>query len=234
MPPDIACMVGLLVKTTSGVAVEDRPTEGGVLDRVAIGANGQVTAGEHPLELAGSGLAEDRAGVLVKATRIVLHLLLKTLVAILGGHALKDLQDHLLLVSIVELADRGGLGINDEPVVVDHRALCMVEGHADQLALVVLQAVEELLDHRLGRLDLLRLSVIRQELSSRPKRQAGCANGRSRGGGGTQKMTTAHIVTIGTRQLARNIFFPHCDLSLFLQVGYYKVSCSRRSWYPKG
>ena len=133
VPPDVVGVLGILVEVpVGGVAVEDRPAERRSLETVAIGAQGIVAAGQHPLEgLVGSRLAKDGHVVSVEAPRVVLHLLREALQAVLAAKTLHDLVAKGLLL-LVQVVDRR---LDDFPVVLDHRPQRVVKREANLLAL---------------------------------------------------------------------------------------------------
>ena len=100
IPPDVVGVLGVLVEVAvGGMAVEDRATEGGAFDAVAVGAEGIVPAGQDPLErLVGPRLAENGHMVVFESPRVVFHLLHEPLVALLAAEVLHDLPAEGLLL----------------------------------------------------------------------------------------------------------------------------------------
>ncbi len=143
VPVGIPLVGGSLVEAlVGGVAVEEGAPEGGAFDRVAVAAAGAVAAGEHELELAGAGFAEDsHRGATLEAVdpAVPLDLVVDLLGVLLAVEPHEDLLDHGLLV----LGERFHLGLGDLPVVVDLEAQLVIEGEADDLPLLVVQAVVE-------------------------------------------------------------------------------------------
>ena len=108
VPVGVARVIGLFVETLRRVAVEDRAAEGRAFDGVAVAAARAVPAGEHELELAGAGLAEERDGGLPPKpclAAVVLDLFVDRLGVFLAVHAHENLLHHLLLVGGEELGE---------------------------------------------------------------------------------------------------------------------------------
>ena len=100
---DLVGLLGLVVEDVAGqallrvagaVAVDDRAAEGRALDAVAVGAEGDVPAGQLELELARARLAEEGDVILAEPAGVVVHLLEEPLVAVLAGDAAEDLVDE--------------------------------------------------------------------------------------------------------------------------------------------
>lgn len=134
VPPYVAGVVGAFVEF-DGVSVEDGAAEGGVLDGIAVGAEGGMAAGEDPFEVVFAGVAEECAGVFFKSSGVVFHLALEALVAVFGEEALEDVAQDFLLVGGVEFSDGAFALVDDVPVVGDLFAEGVVEGEVHELAL---------------------------------------------------------------------------------------------------
>jgi hypothetical protein len=102
------------------VAIEDRPAKGDVIGRVAIAANGHVTAGHHELKIAIAGRTKNRqALVLAKTTSVVLQLFVNLGLPLGLDQSFKDLADHLPLILGIEVGVDALFG--DVPVVGNMR-----------------------------------------------------------------------------------------------------------------
>ena len=133
VPPDVVGVLGVfVVVAVGGVTVEDRAAESRAFDAVAVGAEGVVPAGQHPLKrLVGTGLAENGHAVVLEAAGVVFHLLHEPFVAVLAAEVLHDLLAEGLLLG-GHVVDRR---LDDVPVVADLLPQGMVEREADEFAL---------------------------------------------------------------------------------------------------
>ena len=149
IPPNVVGVLGVVVARPGGVvAVEDRPAEGRPFDAVAVGPEGVVAAGQDPLErLVGAGLAEDGDAVVLDPRRRRRPSASGTARNLPRCKGLEDSSQRARCSLERSLI----VGLTMCPVVLDLRPLGIVEGEADQLALLVLQRGEEPGDGGLGR-----------------------------------------------------------------------------------
>src|SRR5262245_11703638 len=95
----------LFVESLGGVPVEDWATERDVVGRIAVAADGHVSAGHHEFELVAVRRAEDGDAVVrAVAARVVAELLIDPLVPLGADNSLEDAADDGPLVVRIEIA----------------------------------------------------------------------------------------------------------------------------------
>ena len=150
------------------VAIDDGTTEGGFVRAVAVGPQGEVAAGQFPLELAAAGRAEQGDAVRAEAAVVVLGLLLDPLVAVGAGDFLHDFVNQGLLVLGVERAFNHRLG--DVPVGANPRAKRVFKFKADRLLLLVAEQAIQPGDRPFRLALLTRCGMNKTRKQSRPRR----------------------------------------------------------------
>jgi hypothetical protein len=143
LPVDVAGMRRVF-RIFRGVAVEDGAAERRVTVRVAVGAEGEVTPGQHELEFVRFRVAEQGDVIVGQARAVVLHLLLDTRVPFVRSQAAQDTTHHLLLLGF-EFADGR---LDDSPVRRNSGTFGMIPGHTQEFALLRRQALVQRLDQR--------------------------------------------------------------------------------------
>src|SRR5262249_43332701 len=128
------------------VAIDDRSAESSFIDAVAVSAQGQVAAGQFPLEFPRAGGSTHGHAVSADAPGIVLCLADDALVTIFRRDGADDLVDDCPLSGGIEVIV--DFRLRDMPVSADLLAQLMIKGKGDSRLLLVGERIKETDDSR--------------------------------------------------------------------------------------
>ena len=195
---DLVHLLGLIVidvvlRSLFAVPVNDRATERGFVDAVAVHSQREMPAGQFPFERSRTRLTEDRDAELIKPARVFVHLLLEPFVTLFRSHATNDRANDRLLILVEEVA--ADLRLRDMPVGVDPLPQFMLKRKAERFLLLIRQQPIEPTDGGLGR-TLRRRSCEQSRLSDEHRHRDTRQRRRT---SGLQKRTTIKRFAIGAR-----------------------------------
>ena len=96
-------MVGFFGEASGCVAIENRSSEGGAFDRVAVATPGGVASGENELEFSASRFSEEGDGTAVEPS-VLFDLLMHEFGVFFAVQSEEYLFDHRLLILGKEIA----------------------------------------------------------------------------------------------------------------------------------